>query len=555
MGIIIDSNFKTQLTTAILSVPIVYIPNYHYAYIDKAIDEIFFRDSSLHNLFAITKEQVCEYDITSQSEISFCGNDGDDSCDLIEMLRQIANGSRFSEKKIFLIKGIAKKLEDAENLLALMRFASAYENFNQEDRIITVIIADETPVSLLPPSLLPIIKTIDIPLPPQHLITQMLKQISISCSVENPDELIRELSSSLKGLDQYQINTIINSIMPQTGYFLNNKVLKLAQMEKKQIVKKSGVLEVIESDVQMNMIGGLDVLRSDIKRKAKIFRNLDFSQDPQMRVTTPKGILILGMPGCGKSMIAKAISNEFGIPLLRLDIGRLMGQYVGLSEENLRKALAAAEAANPCILWIDEIEKAFAGSQNKGGVEDSLVVRLMGCFLTWMQERTSPVYIVATANDVMRPEFMRRGRFDEVYFVDFPKEKECEQILHKKIEKYTKPLKGIKSIYNFSEIESSMSSVADMMQGNLYGGFSGAEIESVVNLVIEKKFIDYIEDFGRRLNGHISITIEDFRSVINTIKPSVMANQKGSAEQPTSIERILSIQKIYNFKNASIQIG
>lgn len=119
----------------------------------------------------------------------------------------------------------------------------------------------------------------------------------------------------------------------------------------------------------------------------------------------PKGILILGMPGCGKSMIAKSIANAFNVSLLRLDVNRLMGQYVGQSESNLRRALQTAEAAHPCVLWIDEIEKAFAG--NEGGHND-IVIRLMGHFLTWMQERKTAVYIVATANDVMRPELMRK---------------------------------------------------------------------------------------------------------------------------------------------------
>ena len=312
---------------------------------------------------------------------------------------------------------------------------------------------------------------------------------------------------------------------------------------------------MIVSDISLDMVGGLDNLRSDIEKKARIFQNLEFSQSSKVRVTLPKGILILGMPGCGKSMIAKAIANEFSFPLLRLDISRLMGQYVGQSEENLRKALTIIEATNPCVLWIDELEKAFAGSQGRGGQEDSLVVRLMGTFLTWMQERTTPVYIVATANDVMRPEFMRKGRFDEVYFVDFPRQKECEQILRKKIERFTKKENGVSSIYDFSKVLNNLKGVAEMMNSHetseFSEGFSGAEIECVVNTVVENKFVDYLSYFGARTDGLVAVTEDDFRCVITAMRESIMAHQKGTEGQVTNIERIRIIQRIHKFKEAS----
>ena len=257
-------------------------------------------------------------------------------------------------------------------------------------------------------------------------------------------------------------------------------------------------------------------------------------------------------------MIAKAVARQFGVSLLRLDISRLMGQYVGQSESNLRKALYTAEAAHPCVLWIDEIEKAFAGSSGKGH-DDMLVMRLMGHFLTWMQERKTPVYIVATANDVMRPEFMRKGRFDDVYFVNFPSEVERKEILEIKLKRYL----SLTNVFDLSEVIGKEAEIVKDMKGK-YGGFSGAEIESIVNIVFERKFAEYMEDVDRH-NNDISykaapriVTIDDFKEEIKTIKKSVMSEQvskpidtKDMQREKTSIERIRDMQRTYKFTVAT----
>ena len=246
-------------------------------------------------------------------------------------------------------------------------------------------------------------------------------------------------------------------------------------------------------------------------------------------------------------MIAKATANKFGVPLLRLDISKLMGKYVGESEANLRLALATAEAAHPCILWIDEIEKAFAGSGSYGGDNDMLVMRMMGYFLTWMQERKTPVYLVATANGILRPEFMRKGRFDEVYFVDFPNTQEAADILSKKInQRY--PTNDAKCLFDFSVILESLIKVTEKMVK-----FSGAEIECVLNMVVERKFQEYLQDKELSNNQSnytpqkIKIQLLDFEKAIDDIKEHTMANQKGDAKNPTVIDQIYQMQKTYNF--------
>src|SRR2546427_7136983 len=144
----------------------------------------------------------------------------------------------------------------------------------------------------------------------------------------------------------------------------------------------------------------------------------------------PKGILMLGVQGCGKSLCAKAVSNQWQLPLLRFDMGRMFGSFVGSSEENVRRAIAVAESVAPAILWVDEIDKAFAGSQGSGATDGGTTARVFGTFLTWLSEKTAPVFVVATANDISQlpPELMRKGRLDEIFFVDLPTDEERREI-------------------------------------------------------------------------------------------------------------------------------
>ena len=215
----------------------------------------------------------------------------------------------------------------------------------------------------------------------------------------------------------------------------------------------------------------MENLKEWFAKKAKVIKNINAAG--KFGVAMPKGVLIAGVPGCGKSLNAKAAAALFEVPLLRMDMGRLMGKYVGESEGNLRKAIALSEAIAPCVLWIDELEKAFAGINNGGGSE--VTTRLFGNFLTWMQEKESPVFVVATANNIMNlpPELMRKGRFDEIFFVGLPNRTERRKIFEIHINKRRK---------------NDMQYVDINKLVDLTEGYSGADIEGVVKDAIEDVF-------------------------------------------------------------------
>ncbi len=553
--------FETQLTTALLSCPIVYIPHFHYELLDATLAGILNYECE-HRTIGLDNEVIIEYDAGRNIVVDFENKDLNDNfpgySDAVELITDFVTG-RLVNEGILLLKNFAEQMREKEIQSLLAQFAAQYER-GEVDSLNTVIIMSPRPLSSIPLEISRYVTAIDITAPMEKEIMEEVNRIPISERNKGQEEELRiDLCHTLQGLQMYEIRQILHSALIRTGGRLSAKTKQLALEEKKSIVRKSGVIEVIDTDVTFKQIGGLGILKDDLTRKANIYRNLSLAQ--KYHVALPKGVLIIGMPGCGKSMIAKSIASEFGVSLLRLDINRLMGQYVGQSEENLRNALSTAEAAHPCVLWIDEIEKAFAGSNGQNN--DMLVMRLMGHFLTWMQERKTPVYIVATANDVMRPEFMRKGRFDEVYFVNFPNEEEREQIFDMKIAPFEK---DEESIFDFSEVKDKKN-IIEKMCGD-YGGFSGAEIESVVNTVIEKKFLEYVNilsDNKNRVPVKIKLNEQDFIRESEAIKDAVMANQKSceyeqynkNKQQPkneqawTNIERIKAMQEKYKFKLAT----
>jgi ATP-dependent 26S proteasome regulatory subunit len=196
--------------------------------------------------------------------------------------------------------------------------------------------------------------------------------------------------------------------------------------EKQQIIRKSGLLEYYTADEDFSGVGGLAVLKDWLNKRVVAFT----AEAHAFGLPAPKGILLLGVQGCGKSLCAKAVSRLWQLPLLRFDMGRMFGSLVGSSEENVRRAIAVAESIAPTVLWVDEIDKAFVGSQSSGVTDGGTTARVFGTFLTWLSEKSAPVFVVATANDVSQlpPELLRKGRLDEIFYVDLPSEEERAEI-------------------------------------------------------------------------------------------------------------------------------
>ena len=196
--------------------------------------------------------------------------------------------------------------------------------------------------------------------------------------------------------------------------------------EKQQIIRKSGLLEYYSANEDFNSVGGLTVLKDWLNKRLVAFT----AEAHAFGLPAPKGILLLGVQGCGKSLCAKAVSRLWQLPLLRFDMGRMFGSLVGSSEENVRRAIGVAESIAPAVLWVDEIDKAFVGSQSSGVTDGGTTARVFGTFLTWLSEKSAPVFVVATANDVSQlpPELLRKGRLDEIFYVDLPSEEEREEI-------------------------------------------------------------------------------------------------------------------------------
>lgn len=560
----INPKFRTQMITGILSSPLLYIPHYHYSYIDKVLMEIFPENEELNSIIGLTRKTIMEVTIDGDV-IDFQTKKEYRKRNVAELLDEIIsyNDTKLNDfdfeddQLVFLIKNSAEILKNITIQRKLQTIAAKYER-DEYPRELTIIMVSPQPVESLPYEIEKLITVIDIPNPTEKEIENYIEEnIPVSEQFEiQSSELVTDFTRTLQGLQQYEIEQIVRSTRVRTGDRLTEKTISYALEEKKSIVKKSGIIEVVDSNISFDQVGGLQTLQKDLKQKATLFRHLN--EISKVKLPLPKGVLIIGMPGCGKSLIAKSIANEFGVSLLRLDINRLMGQYVGQSEANLRRALSTAEAAHPCVLWIDEIEKAFAGASGGGNSSNDIVMRLMGHFLTWMQERKTAVYIVATANDVMRPEFMRKGRFDEVYFVDFPTLPERIDILNKKIEHYQQDTYQ-QGIFNLEDIDTKvreelaklMASDNESNEKSSYSkGFSGSEIESVVNSVMEQKFTQYLlQDKDHKES--VKLVKQDFVDEINKIKSSVMSNQKGKKGEPTSVERIRSLQDVYKFRSAS----
>lgn len=376
-----------------------------------------------------------------------------------------------------------------------------------------------SPTFTLPDDLKKDITVLDFDLPTSDEIASVLDGIIRDNSGGNlkvnlnPKEK-EELVKAAVGLTLQEAENAFARAMVNDGC-LNSEDVDIVLKEKSQVIKKSDILEYIDSKVKIEDVGGLENLKKWLSKRDKSW--LDSAK--KYGLPSPKGVLLTGVPGCGKSLIAKSISSMWHLPLLRFDVSKVFNMYVGNSESNMREAIKMAEAISPCVLWIDEIEKGFSGLGGSG--DSGTTSRIFGTFLSWMQEKTKPVFVVATANNIdsLPSEMMRKGRFDEIFFIDLPTFNERKQIFKVHLE----------SRLTYPEVRGDFEINDETLKhlSNITEGFGGSELEQIVVMGLYDAFSE-----------DRSITLNDFENAVkNTVPLSV-----------TQAEQIISIRNWANVR-------
>ncbi|MGA7933172.1 MAG: AAA family ATPase [Kovacikia sp.] len=328
-----------------------------------------------------------------------------------------------------------------------------------------------SPVQEIPIELEKEIAVLDFPMPDMSELNQVLSnQLEQARGRRITTEAREKLLKAALGLTRDEAEKVYRKAQVTAGRLTEEEV-DVVLSEKKQLIRRNGILEYIEEDETIDSVGGLEELKRWLKQRSNAFTE----RAREYGLPQPKGMLILGVPGCGKSLIAKTTSRLWGLPLLRLDMGRVYdGSMVGRSEANLRNALKTAESISPAILFIDELDKAFAGSAGSADSDGGTSSRIFGSFLTWMQDKTSPVFVMATANRVERlpGEFLRKGRFDELFFVDLPNAEERKEIFKIHLSKRRREI----ARFDLDQL------------ANICDGYSGAEIEQALVAAMYEAF-------------------------------------------------------------------
>ncbi|MFP4498365.1 MAG: AAA family ATPase [Vulcanimicrobiota bacterium] len=375
----------------------------------------------------------------------------------LKILDMIKNSK---ESAIFILKDFHPFMEDPWVIRKLKDVAAAIKSSHNT----LLIMSSELKI---PRELEKDITILDYPLPSYQELKALLD--SLIDSLKNNNKVIIEVNPDV---EEKLIKAALGLTMKEAenvfarAVVIDNKLsesdIDVILLEKEQIIRKTGILEYYHAQEKFSQVGGLKHLKDWLMKRGVAFTE----KAREFGLPQPKGILLLGVQGCGKSLCAKVVSSLWNLPLLRLDMGNIFAGVVGSSEGNVRKAIKMAESLSPCILWIDEIEKGLSGSQSSGMSDGGTTARVFGTLLSWMQEKTSPVFVISTANDISQlpPELLRKGRFDEIFFVDLPTGNERKQIfkIHLSKRKRNSENFDIQQLAQKSE------------------GFSGAEIEQAI---------------------------------------------------------------------------
>ncbi len=414
-----------------------------------------------------------------------------------EPLAALAAIEKLSEPSLVVLKDFHPYLSDPAVVRALRELAHALKS-----TFTTVVLL--SPTLVIPPEIEKEVSVLDVPLPSYRDLLLLLKEIvgvvrqgnraKVELTKDDADQLIK----AAQGLTLAEAENAFAKAIARDGRLSKDDVA-LVLDEKRQVVRKSGLLEYHPTEVKLASVGGLDALKTWLARRGAAFSEAA----RRFGLPEPKGLLLLGVQGCGKSLTAKAIAAQWGLPLLRLDMGRIFSGLVGSSEENLRRAIQVAESVAPVVLWIDEIEKGLAGMQSSGVSDGGVTARVMGTLLTWLQEKTAPVFVVATANKIeqLPPELLRKGRFDEIFFIDLPALPERREILGIHVAKRGRD----PAAYDL-----------DLLAGRTEG-FSGSELEQAVISGLYDAFAD-----GKELGqDHLERAVSDSLPLSTTMREDI----------------------------------
>ena len=364
------------------------------------------------------------------------------------------------ESAIYVLKDFHPLTEDFRIVRKLKDVANAIKTSHNT----LVIMGSELKI---PGELEKEITVVDYPLPEYRELKQLLDKLVESVQrnprvkIELTPEVEEKIIKAALGLTIMEAENVFARAVVMNNH-LGEEDIDVILSEKEQIIRKTGMLEYYHADDKFSSVGGLDHLKGWLVKRGAAFTQ----KARDYGLPQPKGILLLGVQGCGKSLCAKVVSSLWNLPLLRLDMGSIFSGIIGSSEGNVRKAIKMAESLSPCILWMDEIEKGFSGIKSSGTSDGGTTARVFGTLLSWMQEKTSPVFVIATANDISQlpPELLRKGRFDEIFFVDLPTGTERTQIFEIHFKKRNRDPEKF--------------DVASLVETSR--GFSGAEIEQAI---------------------------------------------------------------------------
>lgn len=395
--------------------------------------------------------------------------------DPIIALREIAQSAN-NEPSIFVLKDFHPYMEESSVVRGLRDLAILLRSTYS-----TVVLL--SPQLAVPPELEKDLTVVDFPLPGRQDLLAFFDTLNADLAnhsklhFDNSPETRQRLMDAAIGLTMNEVENVFAQLLVRRGRLSAAEVPEVYH-EKRQIIRKSGILEYIDPEESIDSVGGLAELKDWLRKRRRAF----LPKARQFGLPMPKGVMFLGVQGCGKSLAAKAVSRFWQMPLLRLDMGQLFGSLVGASEENVRRAIRIAESVAPAILWIDEIDKGFSGLASSGYSDGGTTSRVFATLITWLQEKHSPVFVIATANnvEVLPPELMRQGRFDEVFFVDLPTQEERMEIfrIHLARRKRTPDRFDLATLASEAE------------------GFSGAEIEQALISALYDAF-DHKHDLGQ----------------------------------------------------------